>query len=223
MKSLYELISQVVEKNATFLNILHKAMLEYIKNAKPDSDSNEITEFIELIKEHVPLIAFTKDGAQVVMRCLAWGSAKDRKVLVKNLKPKAADLYGDEHGYMVLLTMFDVVDDTILVSKTIFPEIQAENGLMDAALHKYARIPLLYPLAGRERRLLTPAKCQQLEEIDVIRAQTSKKDPQIRQSELRKAISPILLKTVMENAQLLSQDTFGTQFITEVLISSDGV
>ena len=170
MKSLFELISQVVEKNATFLNILHRAMLEYIKNAK--SDTTEISEFIELIKEHIGLIAFTKDGSQVVMRCLAWGTAKDRKILVKNLKPKASDLYGDEHGYMVLLTMFDVVDDTVLVSKTIFPEIQPEGGVLDAATHKYARIPLLYPLAGRERRLLPPAKCTELEEMDKIRAQT---------------------------------------------------
>ena len=74
MRSLFELISQVVAKDATFLAILHKAMLEYILNAKPDTD--EISEFLELVKEHVGMIAFTKDGSQVVARCLAWGTAK---------------------------------------------------------------------------------------------------------------------------------------------------
>lgn len=76
MKSLYDLISAVVEKGAVFFNIIHKAMLEYILNAK--LGSTEVTEFIELVKEHVAAIAFTKDGTRVVMRCLALGNAKVR-------------------------------------------------------------------------------------------------------------------------------------------------
>lgn len=76
MKSLYDIIAAVVEKGAIFFSIIHKAMLEYILNVKPGS--TEITEFIELVKEHVAEIAFTKDGTQVVMRCLALGTAKVR-------------------------------------------------------------------------------------------------------------------------------------------------
>lgn len=74
MKSLFDLISGVVDKGAIFFSILHRAMLEYLLNVKPGS--TEVTEFIELVKEHVQEIAFTKDGTQVVMRCLALGTAK---------------------------------------------------------------------------------------------------------------------------------------------------
>lgn len=77
MKSLYDLIAAVVEKGAVFFNIIHRAMLEYILNAK--LGSTEVTEFIELVKEHVTAIAFTKDGTRVVMRCLALGTAKVKK------------------------------------------------------------------------------------------------------------------------------------------------
>ena len=38
-----------------------------------------------------------------------------------------------------------------------------------------------------------------------------------------KVISPVLLKAVTENATALAQDTFGTQFISEVLISGQGL
>ncbi|EWC48382.1 hypothetical protein DRE_02151 [Drechslerella stenobrocha 248] len=220
MKSLFEMINQMVEKNMTFLTILHKAMLEYISNAKPET--SEATELIELVKEHLGNIAFSKDGAQVIMRCFAWGSAKDRKQMLKNLKPSIQDLYADEHGCMVLAAVFDVVDDTVLVSKTVFPEIQAKLDDGSAATHAVARIPVLYPLAGRETRLMHPQKIALLEDMDEIRARTSKKDAKMRQQELRKALSPALLKAVATHASTLATSPAGCQFISEVLISADG-
>lgn len=81
MKSLYDLIAAVVEKGAIFFSIIHRAMLEYILNVK--TGSTEHTEFIELVKEHVAEIAFTKDGTQVVMRCLALGTAKVRNHILR--------------------------------------------------------------------------------------------------------------------------------------------
>ncbi|KAF3929199.1 hypothetical protein AA313_de0203198 [Arthrobotrys entomopaga] len=220
MKSLWELINQMVEKNMTFLTILHKAMLEYILNVK--AETSEAAELIEQVKENLGTIAFSKDGAQVIMRCFAWGTAKDRKVMLKNLKPSIQDLYADEHGCMVLVAIFDVVDDTVLVSKTVFPEIQGKLDDGSAGTHAVARIPLLYPLAGRETRLMHPQKIEMLEGIDKIREKTSKKDPKVRQQELRKALSPALLKTVVDHAAELAAVPVGGQFISEVLISADG-
>ncbi|KAF3291129.1 pumilio domain member 6 [Orbilia oligospora] len=220
MKSLFELINQMVEKNMSVLQILHKAMLEYILNVRPET--SEAADLIELIKEHLGNIAFSKDGAQVIMRCFAWGSAKDRKVMLKNLKPSIQELYADEHGHMVLLAIFDVVDDTVLVSKTVFPEIQTKLDEGSAATHAIARIPLLYPLLGRETKLMHPQKIELLAEIDTIRAQTSKKDPKIRQQELRKALSPALLKSVATNAADLATTPLGCQFASEVIIFAEG-
>ncbi|KAK6335587.1 pumilio domain member 6 [Orbilia brochopaga] len=220
MKSLFELIKQMVDKNMSFLTILHKAMLEYILNVK--ADTSEAAELIELVKENLGTIAFSKDGAQVIMRCFAWGTAKDRKQMLKNLKPSIEDLYADEHGCMVLAAVFDVVDDTVLVSKTVFPEIQAKLDDGSAATHAVARIPLLYPLAGRETRLMHPQKIELLEDLDEIRAQTSKKDPKVRQQELRKALSPTLLKAVVSHAEELATSHTGCQFVSEVLISAGG-
>ncbi|EPS40728.1 hypothetical protein H072_5381 [Dactylellina haptotyla CBS 200.50] len=220
MKSLWELINQMVEKNMTFLTILHKAMLEYVLNVKPET--SEATELIEQVKEHLGNISFSKDGAQVIMRCFAWGTAKDRKIMLKNLKPSIQDLYADENGCMVLAAVFDVVDDTVLVSKTVFPEIQSKLDDGSAATHAVAKIPLLYPLAGRETRLMHPQRIQLLEGLDPIRAQTSKKDSKARQQELKKALSPALIKTVVSHAADLATAPAGSQFICEVLISADG-
>lgn len=73
MKSLFDVLKSVVDREAVFFTMTHRAMLEYITNARPGT---EIEEFIELIKENVQHIAYTKDGTRVVMLCLAYGSAK---------------------------------------------------------------------------------------------------------------------------------------------------
>ncbi|KAL7273201.1 Pumilio y domain member 6 [Rhizina undulata] len=216
MKSLYDLIAGVVDKGAIFFTILHKAMLEYLLNVKPGS--TEVTEFIELVKEHVGEIAFTKDGTQVVIRCLALGTAKDRKVMIKALKPVVARLAANETGFLVLLTIFEVVDDTVLVTKTLIPEIQ--QNLIDLAVNKFGRIPLLYPFAGRRPRLLPPSALPSLQEVDKIRESTSKKDPETRQSQLRSGFSSMMIQSVAEHAEALAQDSFGCQFIVEVLLGA---
>jgi pumilio family protein 6 len=74
MKNIFGLLKAVVEKGALFFTIVHKAMLEFISNTTPGT--TEATEFIELVKEHAGEISFTKDGSQVIMRCLALGNAK---------------------------------------------------------------------------------------------------------------------------------------------------
>jgi pumilio family protein 6 len=77
MKHLLELLTAVVGKGAVFFTIVHRAMLEYVSNIVPGT--NDATEFLELVKEHGTDIAFTKDGTQVMMRCLALGNAKVRQ------------------------------------------------------------------------------------------------------------------------------------------------
>jgi len=219
MKSLFELITAVVEKGGTFLTILHAAMLEFTTNLSPGTA--ETNEWIELVKERLGDIAFTKDGAQVVMRTLAIGSAKDRKVMVKTLKPFTVQLATNEFSYLVLVTILEVVDDTVLVSKSLIPEFQ--QSLPDLAIDKFGRIPLLYPFVGRKPRLLQPSIIRLLEDMDKIREFTSKKDPEVRQSEHRASFSPMLLQSVTEHMESLAQDSFGCQFITEIVLGAVGV
>lgn len=218
MRNMFELLTAVVGKGAVFFTLVHKAMLEFISNCAPGT--TDATEFIELLKEHAGEIAFSKDGSQVIMRCLALGNAKDRKAIIKALKPVADQLAAHETGHLVLLTLFDVVDDTVLVNKSIFSELQGH--LFDLATNKFGRIPLLYPFVGRKNRLLTPPEITSISAMDPIREATSKKDPVVKQNELRTHLSPSVLAGVAEHAAELAQDSFGCSFITEVLLGAAG-
>lgn len=90
--------------------------------------------------------------------------------MIKALKPVTAQLAVDETGYLVLLAVFEVLDDTVLVAKSLLPELQ--KSILHLATNKFGRIPLLYPFAGRKPRLLPPSALPILQELDELRQTT---------------------------------------------------
>lgn len=82
MRSLHELLNQLIQKKMTGFTMLHDAMLQYFLNVTPGGE--EATEFIELIKgdeegDLLKNLAFTKSGARLVCLALAYGTAKVRE------------------------------------------------------------------------------------------------------------------------------------------------
>lgn len=233
MRSLHELINQLVQKKATGFTILHDAMLQYYLNVQPGSE--EATEFMELLKgdeegDLLKNLAFTKSGARVVCLALSHGNAKDRKQILKTFKTIIQSLTYDSHGHQVLLAVFDVVDDTVLTSKSIFPELTGKDlafevqtqTLLASVIDRNARIALLYPFAGKSKAILPPEDLTLLDEIHEIRLHTSKKLPEVRRNELIASLSPSLLLLISYNAEALVATSFGCQFVTEVLLSASG-
>lgn len=234
MRYLFELINQLVQKRTTGFTMLHDAMLQYFLNTTPGSP--EATEFIELIKgdeegDLAKNMAFTKSGSRLMCLCLAYSNAKDRKLLLRFYRDTIKMMAGDVHGHMVILAAFEVIDDTKLTSKSIFPEL-LNQGLDTTPRHEElllqvtdltARIPVLYPFAGdKVKWLLTDTDQEILKEIREIRKETSKKDPTVRRNELVKAASPTLLEFIAASAPSLMETSFGCQFMSEVLFDADG-
>ncbi|OOG01048.1 hypothetical protein ASPCADRAFT_202905 [Aspergillus carbonarius ITEM 5010] len=234
MHFLHELINQLVQKKTSGFTILHDAMLQYYLNTKPGS--SEANEFIELLKgdeegDLVKNLAFTKSGARVISLSLAYSNAKDRKLLTRFYRDTIKMMAGDLHGHMVLLAAYEVIDDTKLTSKLVFPELFNQGTEAEARNEELlyqvndltARIPILYPFAGdRVKWLLPDGDNELLKEIRDIRKETSKKDPELRRQELVKAASPTLLEFIAARADSLLETSFGCQFISEVLFDADG-
>ena len=96
-------------------SIIHRVMYEYLRNAN-DKGREEI---IDAVKEKLIKMIHSRDGARVAIYCLWYGTNKDRKLLIKSFKSFVVKIAKEEQGYPVLWTIFDVVDDTKLVSKAI--------------------------------------------------------------------------------------------------------
>lgn len=238
MQYLHQIINQLVQKKMTGFTMLHDAMLQYFLNTAPGS--SEANEFLDLLKSDLDEenggdllknLAFTKSGSKVVSLALAYGTAKDRKLILRVYKDTVEPMAFDQNAHMVLLAAMDVIDDTKMTAKALFPELagesikddaEREDRLLGLITHLTARIPILYPLAGQAKWLLSEDEKSLLSEIHAVRETTSKKDPETRRQELVQYLSPFLLPVVEHQAALLATNSFGCQFINEVLLECQG-
>lgn len=238
MQYLQQIINQLVQKKLTGFTMLHDAMLQYFLNTTPGS--SEANEFLELLKSDLDEeaggdllknLAFTKSGSKVVALALAYGTAKDRKLILRVYKDTVEMMAFDANAHIVLLAAMDVIDDTKMTAKMLFPELVGENikdqtereeRLLGLITHLTARIPILYPVAGQAKWLLSDPEKAILAEIHAVRETTSKKNAETRRQELVQYISPYLLPLVESRAADLAAVSFGCQYINEVLLECQG-
>ena len=199
MRSLHDVINILVQKKTTGFTILHDAMLQYFLNVHVGSE--EANDFIELLKgdeegDLLKNLAFTKSGARLVCLALAYSSAKDRKLILRVYKGHIQTLAFDMHAHQVLLAAYDVIDDTVLISKSIFSELLGKEESEDfqqkflaMVTDLNARVPILYLFSGRSKAVLPNEDLKILDVIHGIRASTSKKDPDVRRKELLASMS----------------------------------
>ncbi len=96
-------------------SLVHKIFLEYFANC----DQKDKLEMIDTLAEHLVHMVHTKDGTEVALQCVWFGSAKERKKIIKAMKTFVLKIAIEEHGHKVLVGLFDSVDDTKLVAKSI--------------------------------------------------------------------------------------------------------
>ncbi|KAJ1939635.1 Pumilio y domain member 6, partial [Linderina pennispora] len=205
MLSLKGALTPLLEKATVGQSIVHRALLDFLRHA----DHPQRMEMIETMRELVVEILHTRDGAHAGMLCLLHGTAKDRKAIVKSIKPFAERVAKEEYGHAVILQAMDCVDDTVFVNKTLVPELlsNAHELLAD----KYGRRVILYVLAGRCPQYVGSEALKVLEAGDSVRAVTSKKDPGARQRELAGPVSERLLLWVAGNADTAIFDPMPSQ------------
>lgn len=232
MDYLKNLTNQLIQKKMTGFTMLHDAMLQYFLNTKPGSE--EASDFLELLKgdeegDLLKNLAFTSSGSRVVCLALAYGNAKDRRNLLKVYKSHIEMLAFDANGCSILLAACITVDDTREVSRVIFPELLATASSSEVQAEKFialansltGRIPLLY-LCNPSSKSLLPEKTKKLiaELIDIRDTHdTSKKQPEVRRTELLTYLAPHVLNVIQTNAGDLAATSYGCQMITEVLLS----
>ncbi|OAQ81723.1 protein PUF6 [Purpureocillium lilacinum] len=231
MKSLVDMINTLIQKKMTGFTMLHDAMFQYYSNTTPGTE--EFTEFIELIKgdeggDLLKNMAFTKSGARLSCLLLAHGTSKDRKQLLKTYKDTLVLMAGDTYAHLVILTAFDVIDDTKLVAKSVFPELLGDKedevvqNVVGAVNNPNARLTLLYLFEGLSKSLFPASHSfdwEILQEVHEIRKTTSKKDDDVRRKELITAFAPQLLSVIAAGSSELTSTAFGCQFVADVLLS----
>jgi pumilio family protein 6 len=235
-----QMINQLVQKKLTGFTMLHDALLQYFLQLEPGStDFNDCTRLIigdkkEEEEDLLKNLAFTKSGAELVCLVLAHGTAKDRKLVLRSYKDAIELVARDQYGWQVLVTAYEVVDDTRETLQRIFSELVSygkteekqalqQEKILGLSTNLNGRIALLFPFVGPEKWLLSKQEQQDfVKRIRELRTTTSKKEPETRRMELVTPLSPAYIDTVAENASTLVKDAFGCQLIAAVLLSAVG-
>lgn len=235
---LQERINQLIQKKMTGFTILHDAMLQYFKCLSPESD--EFKAFIRLIigdnkEEETDLLrnlAFTQSGSEIVCLALAYSPAKDRRQILKAYKEVMEMLAFDQFGHRVVLTAFEVMDDTREITNRVFSEIlmltkgatseEQSYKIVALATGSVGHVTIMYPYIGAEKTLVPYRTLLLMQKVRDIRKTTSKKDPAVRKSELLAILQPLCLEAIRTNATELITSSYGSQLILEVTMTGSG-
>ncbi|OUM61752.1 hypothetical protein PIROE2DRAFT_69565 [Piromyces sp. E2] len=237
LKHLQHTLTSILGKGGwdiTAHTIVHRALMEYFQYA----DEHNIQNMIEFVKDHIVHILHTREGAYVARKAILYATPKERKYIIKTFKSYVAKIACEQYGHTVLLTIFDCVDDTTLIQKSILSELtkkvkptttiagteeDAENvGLINVITNRWGSRVSLYLLSHRQGKYFSPSDIKLLEEGDVIRTKTSKKDPEIRRKELLKAFSPPMIEICTKYAEQLMRDRVSSSVVFETLRCAEG-
>lgn len=212
MHSLFKALKSSIEKGSIGFTILHRALLYFTRAANPA----ERTELIDLVKDQLPEIVHTRDGAEVACLVIAYASAKERKAIMKAFREHIVQALFDEFGWMPVLAMFTCVDDTVLLTKAFVPEIAKQPvPLLES---KNARKVFLHTLAGPRPQYLGANELELVQKVESAKQGTSKKDDAIRRREIADQLVPVLLPAVQESLDGMLGDPSAAPLLLELIL-----
>jgi pumilio family protein 6 len=198
-----------IQKDLLSTSIVHRVMHEYLRNGNEKGRE----ELVDAVKEKLIKMIHSRDGARVAIYCLWYGTNKDRKLLIRSLKSFVVKIAKEEQGYPVLWTIFDIVDDTKLVSKIVLQELM--SNFDEIINDPHGKKVLMYLIAPRNTKHLQYDLVQLMKASDALN--TSKKDAEIRQRELFDYCKSYFLEYFTGNILSTLKDGFKGFMMTEMM------
>lgn len=203
-------------------SIVHLPLLKFFEHGT-NADVNEVLPFL---RDHLVRFLHTREGAKTAALILGYGKAKDRKLIVKSFKSYAVKIATEEFGHAVLLKTFECVDDTLLVVKSLFPELLEK--LTELSEDKHGRLIILAALEKPSSKYFPPATLSLLEPTMVPDEQdptklvpSHKKEESARRKELRDGLWALLFAHCRMNAYSMLTNLYARNVFEEVYALSN--
>ena len=218
LQHMLSILQPIFDKGTYTLAITHHLMSVYLETA---TNPRQRQALCDVVKEHICDIVHTKEGSNVVADLILYASPKDRKIMVRAMKPWVVKMACSDYGWWPLIRALDCIDDTVLLNKSLLAEIMPAWASL--CRDKNGRLVILYLLAGRSPRYFSPRFVNIWNNSDHIRAETSKKDPQIRHEELLKQISSTAIQfAAAELKSILKETSLQGPVLLETLVHAEG-
>ncbi|KAL4709927.1 hypothetical protein ACJJTC_003890 [Scirpophaga incertulas] len=205
-------IKRILDKNLHDSELLHSVLYDYIQECSPEERNELISTLSPLI---VPL-SNSLPGVNAASVCVWQGTNKDKKTILKVVKEHVIPLTKHKTGYRLLLAIFDSVDDTVFVKKVIVSTLT--TNLRDIVKDHWGIMTLHWLVKPKDTAIFHPSLIKFLEEG--AKAGTSKKDMDIRVSELREAILPAIKSDIENNPEFWVSEK-AVMLLTVAVLSVD--
>ena len=207
-----KLLNKQIGKGIHHLEFSQTFLAEYFDlwNELSDSAANLEDMFPSLIEGTLQL-ASTSPGITVMINVLTHGNAKIRKQILKQLRGRGNDVGIHQNGYLLILKIFDCVDDTVLVRKAVLNDLVA--GLEALILDINGCKLILHLLAPGENRYFNARDISVLS----LKGKYSKKDNDIRRKELLTPVKAALGSIVKSKAIDLLQSSHASKVVYEYI------
>lgn len=179
-------LQKILDKNLHDGELFHSVLYDYICECSQE----DRVDFISILSPLIVPLSNSLPGVNAASMCVWQGTNKDKKTILKVVKEHAIPLSKHKTGYRLLIAIFDSVDDTVLVKKTIVSTLAA--NIKDIAKDHWGNMVIHWLVKPKDTAAFHPSLIKFLE--DGAKSGTSKKDTEIRVSELREAILPALKK-----------------------------
>ncbi|KAL0121626.1 hypothetical protein PUN28_006855 [Cardiocondyla obscurior] len=206
-------VIRILNKGLINSTLLHTVLWEFFGVCTVEDRG----ELIVMLRSHIVTLSRSKMGTKVAAQCIWYGNSKDRKIIMKALKEEVKTICTSKYGYLILLALFDSVDDTVLMQKIILSEIQQD--LVNIALNEYGKHVILYLVARRKPLYFSPDVVECLRQGDD--NSTSKKLADVREKELLDAIrNPLFDAIIADTVTWLSNSSIAMTTLAILKIGS---
>ena len=228
------ILKKGLDKGLYGFSYFQELFAEYVEVASP----KDIRSIGSSVVDHSIHMLSTRPGTCVVAACASYGTAKDRKRIMKSLKGYTRSSLLHRDAYLAILRLVQVTDDTVSVHKSILAEITTtarqtddakedendKSSLLELALNENAAKLFLILLVSEEKcqqKYLDPFECTVLKPNPTIteggqEVPTSKKNPETRRKELVLYLQKPLIQMCVEHAAELIKSLPGARVLKEV-------
>lgn len=174
-----ELVHKLIDKGLMRHTIVQAIIYDYMSICSDEQQED----LLHLLVEHVPSLLGSKPGLKVACGLFAIASSKERRTMVKTIKPLVNEMAVNPISSLFLAYICLRLDDTVLSKKTIMnPLVKIYQDIKD---DKNAMIMYSLLLTGIEhpiRNVITKSKLKCLF-FNYLKT-TSKKDEEVRRKEI---------------------------------------
>lgn len=222
------LVNKGIEKSLFGLRYFQNLFSEYVAVAEPI----EIRALAATSADHAIHLLSTRAGTRVVASLTAYGTAKDRKRILKSLKGYARSGLLHHDAYLAVIRLVQLTDDTVSVHKNLLNELltaakdseSTDSPLLEIAVSDTgAKLLFMLLIADKDMR----QKCFDPYEHSVLfpnptiledgqEVPTSKKDPEARRKELIKFLREPLVELCTKHTDELLRSQSGSILLREV-------